>query len=308
MFCDQTRQTGVGETSLADAYEALRRGMQDADPASAWDELAFYGGSFTALPQEWIERFLDLAAAWKQQGRIGRVRCSTRPDVVDAAGLARWKALGLDVVELGVQSFQDAALQACARGYDAACAVRACSMVRAAGLGLGVQLMPGLPGRRPGDVERDVAEALVHAPEGLRLYPCLVIEGTALARQWRQGKFVPMPLEAAAWAMGRAILRCWEQGVPLWRIGVLEQPGFAPHVLAGPHHPAAGTMARSRAIFLWLRRILHQYGPPARVLLPRRVGGELWGIGGELLPRYARLGMHRGLLRWHDQGWMEWQT
>lgn len=301
LYCNQERQTGTPVRDLDAVFVAMQQAMRAAPPAAVWDSLALYGGSFTALPEAWIWRFLEAAAVWKAQGRIRQVRCSTRPDAVDAAGLARWKALGLDVVELGVQSFQDDALAASGRSYTGEVARRACDLVRAAGLGLGVQLMPGLPGQRPGEAGQDVAQALALRPEGIRLYPCLVLEGTGLAVRWRQGLHRPRSLEAMAWTLGRAVLRCWEAGVPVWRIGMLEQPGLAQHILAGPRHPALGTMARSRAIFLWMRRHIQRGRGAIRLILPRRVSGEIWGVAGELRPHYARLGVHHQNMSWHEE-------
>lgn len=304
LYCQQERQTGTPARDLESAFAAMQAAMAAAPAGRTWDELAFYGGSFTALPEAWIERFLQAAAVWKRQGRIRRVRCSTRPDAVDAASLARWKALGLDVVELGVQSFQEHALAVSGRGYAGETARHACGLVRQAGLGLGVQLMPGLPGQQPGEAGQDVAQALALRPEGIRLYPCLVLEDTALAARWRQGLHRPRPLEAMAWTLGRAVLRCWEAGVPVWRMGVLESPALATHILAGPRHPALGTMARSRAIFLWMRRHIPRReaapGSSVRLILPRRASGEFWGVAGEMRPQYARLGVLPRHVAWHN--------
>ncbi|MBG3878745.1 radical SAM protein, partial [Desulfovibrio oxamicus] len=71
-------------------------------------EIAFYGGTFTLLPEAERAECLKLAARWRQRGVVCRVRCSTRPDAVTARGLATLRAAGMDCVELGVQSFDDA--------------------------------------------------------------------------------------------------------------------------------------------------------------------------------------------------------
>ena len=198
VFCDQARQSGRPETPLAEAYERLAVDLARAAEAGGRPcELGLFGGTFTALPEPWIERFLALAAEYRRRGLITRVRCSTRPDAVPAGLLGRLKSLGLDAVELGVQSFDDAALAACCRGHDGSAARQGCRAVRAAGLDLVIQLLPGLPGDRPGLFAADVAAAVAESPAGVRLHPCLVLAGTGLAERFARGEYAP-------WDLGRA--------------------------------------------------------------------------------------------------------
>jgi len=265
-----------------------------ATPEAAPQELAFYGGTFTALPAPWPQRFLELAGRFLATGRLVRVRCSTRPDAVNPAHLLELKALGLSLVELGVQSFDDAALLASRRGYDGATARRACNAVREAGLGLGIQLMPGLPGHTLQAFQADAAQAAAFAPELARLYPCLVLAGTPLAEVWRSGAYAPWELEPTVQALALALLTLWEAGVPAARIGLAEQEGLC--VLAGPRHPALGQLARSRALFDFVRQRLcalpRQQQERARVLaVPRRLQGEVLGHKNALARDYAELGL-----------------
>ena len=154
IFCNQPAQTGQAPEPLASIYERLQERLaslsgleanssapQRAASAQASPELAFYGGTFTALPAPWPQRFLELAQPHLSAGRLSRVRCSTRPDAVFVPQLAELRTLGLSLVELGVQSFDDGALAASRRGYTGAQARRGCEAVREAGLSLGVQLM-----------------------------------------------------------------------------------------------------------------------------------------------------------------------
>lgn len=300
IFCDQAAQTGQAPQPLEDIHarlEAQLAALAEA-PAeasvSAPPELAFYGGTFTALPAPWPRRFVALAGRFLESGRLSRIRCSTRPDAVDAGQLAELQALGLSLVELGVQSFDDAALVASRRGYDGATALAACTAVREAGLGLGIQLMPGLPGQTRAAFRADVAQAAALRPELARQYPCLVLAGTPLAALWRAGEYAPWELEATVDALAQALLEFWAAGVPVARIGLAEQEGLA--VLAGPRHPALGQLARGRAL---LRHVAQQFAalpesaPSSKMILnlPRRLQGEALGQKNALAPEYAALGL-----------------
>ncbi|MDD3312414.1 radical SAM protein [Pseudodesulfovibrio sp.] len=300
VYCAQDKQTGRGEAELEDVFRTAGEDLGRAlDEGRGPYELAFYGGTFTALPWAWQARFLELGARFRECGLVTRVRCSTRPDRVDAAGLDRLRAAGLDLVELGVQSFDDAALRAASRGYAGDVARAACGLVRAAGLGLGIQLMPGLPGDRPGMFRADAAEAAALSPEVARLYPCLVIRGTALAEVWARGGFTPWTLERAGEELAAALPVLWERGVRVIRLGLAPEGTLAEHILAGPWHPALGQTARGRALLAIIRARLDGLdGPVTLFEAPRRYQGEFFGHRNELAAEYAALGIGRETVRW----------
>lgn len=145
IFCAQDVQTGVAGQSawpgpplthiLTETGELLRARAARALPAA---ELAFYGGTFTAMPDKDQDACLAFASQMLAQGLISAFRCSTRPDCVAGHVLARLRAAGCETVELGVQSFADEALAASRRGYEGVVAAEACGRVKAAGLRLGV--------------------------------------------------------------------------------------------------------------------------------------------------------------------------
>ncbi|MBU1042751.1 MAG: radical SAM protein [Proteobacteria bacterium] len=290
IYCDQHAQTGQAPEP-PDAVLARARAELLARPDTAGPvELAFYGGTFTALPESVQHRLLDFATQMRALGRVGRVRCSTRPDALTPALLVDLRERGLDLVELGVQSFQDAALAASRRGYDGSLARAACRMVAQASLGLGIQLLPGLPGHKPEDFARDIAAVAQLKPELVRLYPCLVLDGTQLADLWRAGEFLPWPLAQTVDALAEALRSLWSAGVPTARIGLAEQAGLA--ILAGPRHPALGQMARAKALLLHVRDQLAPLARPPRVLfVPRRWQGEVLGQGNALRAEYGALGL-----------------
>ncbi len=304
VFCAQHLQSGRPPLAPGRVLAEMVAGLEAAAAAGRGPyELAFYGGVFTALPDPWPEQFLEAATAFRHQGLVTRVRCSTRPDACDPATLARLGAAGLDLVELGGQTFDDAVLAAAGRGHDAAAIRRAARDVKAAGLALGLQLLPGLPGHTPECLRRDAAEAAALAPEIARLHPCLVIAGTPLADLFAAGRFVPWDLETALAALAEALPVLWRAGVRVARIGLAPEQGLEAAVLAGPRHPALGARVRARALFaLVAAEVAALGGPPGELTVPRRFAGEIFGQAGELLPAYAGLGLPRERIRfWHEE-------
>ncbi len=295
VYCDQRAQTGQAPESIDDTLARVRREVQAHESPV---ELAFYGGTFTSLPPRHMRLLLELAQELRAAGKVARVRCSTRPDAIDPELLPRLAGMGLDLIELGVQTFHDPALAASRRGYGGDLARRACAQVLDCGLALGIQLLPGLPGHAPEDLARDVEIVAQIGPEFARLYPCLVPEGTELADLWRAGDYEPWPLEATVEALARALLTLWAARVPVARLGLAEDEGL--RILAGPRHPALGQMARARALLLFVQALLPTLAErPDTLMLPLKLRGEALGQGNELAAEYAALGLSVGFhLAW----------
>nr|WP_035070032.1 radical SAM protein [Nitratidesulfovibrio termitidis] len=279
---------------------------QDGSPPPL--EIAFYGGTFTLLPEAERTACLELAARWRQRGVVCRVRCSTRPDAVTERSLADVRAAGMDCVELGIQSFDDAALAAASRGYAGSVARAACAMVAGAGLELGVQLMPGMPGVTPEVFRADVRTALLPDTAGarplasfLRFYPCLVLRGTPLAERWRAGSYVPWSLDTTVDALADGLLAAWAREVAVVRMGLSPEDGLDDAVLAGPVHPALGQLAKGEALRRHVAAHLARLpGPPVRFGVPRRLRGLLWGHANGLVDAYAAMGITRAMVHWRD--------
>ncbi len=293
VYCAQELQSGRDKTTPALALAALEQEFSHlAASGSPPLELALYGGAFTALPSPWPERFLALAQQGREQGLVNRVRCSTRPDAVTTEMLRHLKSLGLDMVELGVQSFDDAVLARIERGYNSDTAKSGCTAVKQAGLELGLHLMPGLPGMSTQTFQCDVNAACSLAPATIRLHPCLVLAGTALAERWAAGKFTPWSMGATVHALGRALPLLWGHDIRVIRMGLAHEPALLPHILAGPWHPSLGNRAKSIALFSLIRTQVDALGrPPRGLAVPRRYTGEIWGEKRKMARAYARLGL-----------------
>ena len=309
VFCAQDRQTGCAPRRAADALAAAGRQLRErAGRARPAPELAFYGGTFTALPPEDFAACLTFARKARQEGLIAGLRCSTRPDSLAPDRLAALREAGCACVELGVQSFADDALRRSRRGYDGKTARAACAAVRAAGMRVGVQLMPGMPGSRPSRFLEDVRLALALGASCLRFYPCLVLDGTELAALWRAGDFRPWSLAMTLDVLAEALALAQRAGVPVIRMGLAPEAGLTAAVLAGPQHPALGARVQARCLWRQAARCLARAraegrlgaDAPVGLALPRRLQGMYRGHAGELASLWARLGVAAAHVRFHE--------
>lgn len=304
IYCAQDLQTGTAERDLAEIHSDLRQRLEITLPSKKTPpEMGFYGGTFTCLPRMWQQRFLSLADEYKQRGLLTRIRCSTRPDAVTPDLLGELKRMGLDMVELGIQSLDDEVLRASRREYSPDTARRGCGTVRDQGLELGIQLMPGLPGQTPSGWLEEAFEISRLRPHSVRIYPCLVLEGTPLAELWKSGAYRPWDTERAIRAISRATLRLWRSDIPVIRIGLPPERDLLPHILAGPWHSALGSLVRSRVLFYLL--LGHSHGrdqSPIRGLdCPQKYQGELWGHRGANRRRLRNLGLSSQCVRYTDR-------
>lgn len=183
-------------------------------------EVAFFGGSFTGIPIEEQSAFLEVAADYKSRGLIDRIHMSTRPDYIDRSILDNLKSYGADVIELGVQSFDDAVLKAAGRGHDAKAVYTACDLIKEYGFELGIQLMIGLPGDSLESCLYSAGETVRVAPAIARLYPTIVLNDTKLFEMYRAGTYHPLTTEEAVAITKEMYKILYGAGINIIRVGL----------------------------------------------------------------------------------------
>ncbi len=275
VFCDQNRISGCavpadGNTVRSACDQAKRDGLSGL-------ELALYGGSFTAVDPLTQEALLKAAQPYLADGTLRAVRLSTRPDAVDGDALTRLRRYGVSTVELGAQSMDDAVLLASGRGHTAADTENAARRLRAAGFHVVLQMMTGLPGA---DAKSDIrtAERLAALrPDGVRVYPTVIMENTPLAALWRSGAYAEHTV-ADAVAVCADILDVFEAAdIPVIRLGLNPTDTLSGGAaIGGAYHPALGELVRSERMRRKAAAMLSDAGvsPGASVVLgvnPRRV-------------------------------------
>jgi histone acetyltransferase (RNA polymerase elongator complex component) len=251
VFCNQTDITGQDRPAHAATVPAKIDRYLDTHHSGGPVHLAFYGGSFTAVPPDEQEAYLDAARPFIESGRVCDIRLSTRPDCINSEALDLLTRYHVKTVELGVQSMDDRVLALAGRGHTARDTVNAVELLREYRFTVGLQLMPGLPGDSADIFRMTVDTVLGLHPDFVRLYPALVIKGTPLERLYLAGKYAPLTLDEAVSICREAYTKFERAGISVVRIGLqptkeLERPGT---ILAGPYHPAFRQLVES-SIFL----------------------------------------------------------
>ena len=245
VFCNQHEITGAAATKAMQELNMICHQPPKKEPR----ELAFYGGSFTALPAEQQLRYLEKAEEAMNSGVVSSVRLSTRPDAVSSEILDRLKRYHVRTIELGAQSMQDSVLQASGRGHSASDVVASSRLIREAGFQLVLQMMTGLPGdTKEGTV--DTANRIIALkPDAVRIYPTVIVRGTELERRWRAGSYQEHTIEDAVQICAEIVPMFDAAGIPVIRLGLNPTDDLTSGAaIAGAYHPALGELVRSRML------------------------------------------------------------
>ncbi len=259
LFCAQDKSSGQ---AVVPGVAEVNAFLDKALPPQGDGEIAFYGGSFSALPYGQQDLYLTTAARFIATGRASGVRISTRPDALATECVERLISGGVTTIEIGCQSFDPFVLMSSARGHSVSDSVSAVQRCREAGVAVGLQLMPGLPGSSGNEALLSLQRALDLNPDFMRIYPTVVLDGTRLADLWRSGDYQPWPLDKAVDTCADMLLLCRLVNMPIIRLGLQSDPHLEKNLLAGPYHPAFGQLVRSR---IW-RRALLQAGCKEKLL------------------------------------------
>ena len=282
VFCDQRAISG-SSGALPTTEDILAKiGTWQHTAGERPLEVAFFGGSFTALPVAVQDQLLQPLQCLLASGEIESVRISTRPDGIDAATVKRLARQGVTTIELGVQSMDDGVLERSARGHCAADSDASIRCIRDGGLSVGVQLMPGLPGDTPAKSLHSLKRVIAAGADFLRFYPVIVLRGTGLARRFQTGDYVPLTVEAGVKLCKVLLHESMLAAVPVIRIGLQADAGLNnTTVLGGCWHPSLGRLTRSELYFDLLCRLLSDIpaGLPCTILChPSRIS-EVTGQG-----------------------------
>ena len=252
IFCNQKSISGqkknITKEEVKKIIEDYLKSIKEED---AQIEIAFFGGSFTAIEKEKQEELLQVAYEYIQSGQVESIRISTRPDCIDKETLKMLKKYKVKTIELGVQSANDYILERANRGHTFADVKKASKMIRWNGFKLGHQMMVGLPESTRID-EINTAKALVKLkPKMVRIYPVLVVKNTRLEKEYEEGNYRPLSVVQAVEVCKEIVRIFADKKIDIIRIGLQNTDEISnptnknSEVVAGPYHPAFRQLVES---------------------------------------------------------------
>ena len=231
VFCPGGPRTGTPQSYLPDSpgmrsalalgfdpFLQVRRSLEkytsNGHPTDKVEAI-IEGGTFIAVPIEYQNDFVkgvydglngmksSSLEETQHTNESSSSRCvgltlESKPDWCSPRDIDLMLAYGITRLEIGVQSLDDKALARSNRGHRVEDSERAFQVARDAGLKVTAHMMPGLPGATPetdlSDL-RSLFEDEAFRPDMSKLYPTLVIPGTALEMQFQAGKYMPYDRE-----------------------------------------------------------------------------------------------------------------
>ena len=263
LFCNQkaTAKEVPSPTSVRQFIEACLEGLS-LDEGKREKQVAFYGGSFTAIGRDEQIRYLREVKPFLSDGSVDSIRISTRPDALDEEPLSLLREYGVKTVEVGAQSMIDQVLDLSERGHRARETVSASRRLRRWGFETGIHLMIGLPGDTPAGFLRSLDEVIGLRPDFLRIHPALVLRGAPLENLWRNGAYSPLSLSETIEWLKRGLLKLERTSIPVARIGLQPTRELEEHCIAGPYHPALRQLVDSEIFFDMAVQMLNNFRDP----------------------------------------------
>lgn len=253
-FCNQKSISGKStlptEKDVIDSCEIAKRTAPSNE-----GEIAFFGGSFTAIEREYMLKLLKSAYPFVKEGFFKGIRISTRPDCIDREICEILKVYGVTSVELGCQSMCDDVLIKNLRGHTSHDVEKAVAILREFGFETGLQMMTGLWGS---NYEKDIETAskiIALNPDTVRIYPTIVLEDTLLEKKYKSGEYKVMSLDEIVELVSELLLMFEENNISVIRTGLHSGGNVEEGYVAGAYHPAFKELCESR---IYLRKIKEQ--------------------------------------------------
>ncbi len=250
-FCDQRSISGSVKAPTASEVRGLLEGQAGhLEERGLIAEIAFFGGSFTAIPRDYMLELLDTARAAVERFPVySGIRCSTRPDCISEEIADILVEYGVTAVELGAQSMSDEVLRANNRGHSADDVRQAARIIKAHGIELGLQIMTGLYRDSAEAVRYTAGEVVKLEPRTVRIYPTVILKNTELGRLFESGEYRSFSFEETV-GLCAELLRLFEKnGIAVIRLGLHASSDVERDMLGGVYHPALREIVESR-IFL----------------------------------------------------------
>ena len=261
-FCNQRTISGEQkQVTKDDVIKTIEYYLKNFKNGEKNIEVAFFGGSFTAIDRKKQEELLEAVQPYIQAKKVDSIRISTRPDARNKEILKMLKRYNVKTIELGVQSTNNYILEKCKRGHSFEDVKKASKLIRKYHFDLGHQVMVGLPESTEKDDIQTAKDSIKLRPKMIRIYPVLVIKGTELEKEYNDGEFIPLTVNQAVERSKEIVKLYRRKKIEIIRVGLQNTDTITSindknsEVVSGPYHPAFGQLVEDA---LWYDKIAHE--------------------------------------------------
>ncbi|MPM82560.1 hypothetical protein SDC9_129621 [bioreactor metagenome] len=260
IFCNQKKITGVSTDVTSEEARNIIEEYLPTIPKDASVEIAFFGGSFTAIDEKTQNELLSVAKEYVDKGLVSDIRMSTRPDCISVEILNRLKEHKTTIIELGVQSMDAKVLHDSARGHDIESVIKSSHLIKESGINLGLQMMVGLPSDTEEKCIETAKKFIELNPFCVRIYPTLVVKDTGLETLLNKEEYKPFTLEQCISIVKKLLVLFYVNNINVIRVGLqaTEDIQLGKGIVDGPYHPAFRELVEGEMIKDYLHYLVIQ--------------------------------------------------
>ncbi len=254
-FCNQNSITGQCDAPAPFEVKAVCKKAFFEIKDKHNTEIAFFGGSFTAIDRQYMIDLLESVQEFIGVDKFKGIRISTRPDCIDDNILKILKKYNVTSIELGAQSMDDNVLLENNRGHTSKDVIKASNLIKDFGFELGLQMMVGLYKSTP---EKDINTALdiiKLKPDTVRIYPVVILEYTRLGELFKKGEYKTYELDTAVEICSQLIELFNTADIRIIKLGLHASELVEGQMLGGIYHPAFRELCDNR---IFLKKIIAQ--------------------------------------------------
>ena len=248
-FCNQKSITGKCNAPQPEDVKKICRQAFEEISDKANTEIAFFGGSFTAINKSYMIDLLKCVQEFIGENKFKGIRISTRPDCIEEEKLSLLKKYNVTSIELGAQSMDDNVLSCNDRGHSANDVVLASEMIKSYDFELGLQMMLGLYKSTPELDFLTAKEIIKLKPDTVRIYPVVILENTKLGELFSNGIYNTYSLETAVDLSSNLIEMFEEHNIKILKLGLHASELVESEMLGGLYHPAFKELCENKIFF-----------------------------------------------------------
>ncbi len=245
-FCNQRSISGEKSIPNGEDVRKICSSAMNEIIDKSNTEIAFFGGSFTAIDRDYMTELLSSAYEFVGEGKFKGIRISTRPDYIDDEILSVLKEYGVTAIELGAQSMSDKVLYANERGHLAEDVKKASLLIKEYGFELGLQMMVGLYQSTESDEYFTMCEIASLKPDTVRIYPVVVLENTRLGELYKNGEYILYDFDKAVEICANMLYMFEFMGIKVIRLGLHSSEDVSKNSIAGFYHDSFRELCESR--------------------------------------------------------------
>lgn len=293
IYCHQGYITHAGHADVKARVDAAFAGRTSSC------DVGLFGGNIFGIEPDDLRRVFSFFAPYRSV--IRSFRLSTKPVPLEDETISILKENGVDLIELGIPTFNDTLLALLNRAHTSSDLFRAHDRLKNEGFSLALQFMVGLPGEGPADIEETTRNMLLLKPAYIRIYPLIVLKNTPLYSLYASGRFIPEEFDVVLDRACAIYSSAVKSGIGIANVGLTDNELVRDMVVGGFYHPAYGFLVQSRLFINAVEESLKELVNPVdiTVIIHRNDVPLLVGHKRHNILRLAEKGL---IIRWDPSG------